>query len=215
MTLEIRRHCFIQVLKIDFMGCCLNLRKHPGYTQLKRDTFQFGVAQLSSINYFCYVKGTNFKFFLRQQKDSGGAKQNVSNSVITAIMGAREGLPLWDLARDLHHWDHLQILWHTPAIELLLLLHGLHDLHPASREQKVFGDRLALGSLQKCGSTWEESNGWSESQSHTRACEVGERLQTSDAPTHAYSSRMSNGTDRGVTTPLNKDLQKIDFSVCI
>lgn len=75
-------------------------------------------------------------------------------------MGAREGLPLWDLARDLHHWDFLLILRHIPAFELLLLLHGLYDLHPASREQKAFGDRLTLGSLQKRGSSWEELNGW-------------------------------------------------------
>lgn len=64
-------------------------------------------------------------------------------------MGAIESLPLWDLARDLHHWDFLLILWRIPAFELLPLLHGLHDLHPASREQKVLGDRLAHGSLQK------------------------------------------------------------------
>lgn len=70
-------------------------------------------------------------------------------------MGAREGLPLWDSARDLHHWDFLLILGHTPAFELLLLLHGLHDLHPASREEKVFGDRLAPERLQKAGS-WED-----------------------------------------------------------
>lgn len=76
-------------------------------------------------------------------------------------MGAREGLPLWDLATRLQHQDFLLILWHILAFELLLLLHGLHDLHPASGEEKVFGDRLALGSLQKARRFWEELNGWS------------------------------------------------------
>lgn len=123
-------------------------------------------------------------------------------------MGAREGLPLWDLARHLHHWDFLLILWHIPAFELLLLLHGLHDPNPASREQKVFGDRLTLGSLQKAGRSWEELNGWPDFESHTHVREVSERLQTFDSPTRAYSP---HSTGFGATTLLNKDLQKSRF----
>lgn len=90
-------------------------------------------------------------------------------------MGAREGLPLWDLARDLHHRDFLLILWHIPASELLLLLHGLHDLHPAPREQKGL-NKLGLGSLQKAGRPQEKLNVWSEFESQAHVCQVREKL---------------------------------------
>lgn len=115
-------------------------------------------------------------------------------------MGAREGLPLWDLARDLHRWGFLPILRHTPAFGLLLLLHGLRDLHPAAREQKVFGDRSALGLCRNM----EDLNGW-------LSFEVSERRQTPDAPTHTYSPHVRSSTGFGVTTHLNKDLQKNRF----
>lgn len=197
------------------MGCCLNLRKHPGYTQLKGDVFQFSVAWLSSINYFCYKKGRNLKFFFSGSRKTQGKLSKMSVTLcyrcyngskrgLTSV-GFSQGSPSLGFSADFRAHTSIRVI--------------------ASSTRASWSASCLKGreSVWRQVSTWASPESWLLGRSWE---EVNYRLGLKALLTYAksvkdfrfvilllvYCTHMGSGTGFDVTTHLNKDLQKIDSS---